>query len=85
MDYRSLNDILQIAWPYLSKITSGLERPETFLTGNREGKEKLVIFYYNCSNPCDVSGHDSGSLKEEPLNSDDLKAWDSANSISLAF
>ena len=32
---KSLNDILQITWPFLSKIISGLERPETILRGSR--------------------------------------------------
>ena len=32
---RSFNFILQIAWPFLSKIIYGLERPEPILSGNR--------------------------------------------------
>ena len=42
-------------------------------------EENTCDFDDNNSNPSDVSGHYSGSLNEEPQNSDDIKAWDLAN------
>ena len=59
---RSLNDILQIVWPFLSKIIYGLERPKPILSGSREGEEDTSDLDDNDSNPSDVSGHSSGSL-----------------------
>ena len=59
---------LHIAWPFLSKIISGLERPQPILRrGSRGGKKgNTSDFDDNGSNPSDVSGHDLGSLNEEP-------------------
>ena len=76
---RSLNDILQIAWPLLSKIIYELESPEPILSGRTERKENTSDLDDNDSNPSDVSDPDPGSLNEEPHNSDENKAWDSAN------
>ena len=61
---RSLNDIiLQIAWPFLSKIIHGRERPEPILSGSRE-EGNTSDLDDNDSNPGDVSGHGSGSLNK---------------------
>ena len=75
---RSGNDILQTAWLFLNKITYGLERPKPILSGSRQ-EENTSDLDDNDSSPTDVSGHDSGSLNEDTENSDDIKAWDSAN------
>ena len=71
---RSLNYILQIAWPYLNKIISEIQRPEPILRGSREGKVNSYDFD-DGFNPSDVRRHDSGSLNDEPQNSDYIKAW----------
>ena len=71
---RSLNDILQIAWYFLSKIEPRLERSEPIFIGNREGERNTSDLYDNSSSSSDVSGHGSGKLNEEPQNSDDIKA-----------
>ena len=71
---RSLNDILQIAWPFLSKMIYELKRPEPILSGSREGKGNTSDLSDNGSNSSIVSGHDSGSLNEGPHNSDDTQA-----------
>ena len=60
-------------------MINGLDRPEPILSGSREGEGNISDFDDNDSNPTDVSGHDSGSLNEEPQNSDDIKAWNSEN------
>ena len=70
---RSLNDILQIAWYFLSKIEPRLERSEPIYIGNREGERKTSDLYDNNSGSSDVSGHGSGKLNGEPQNSDDIK------------
>ena len=76
---RPLNDILQKAWSFLSKMINGLERPEPILSGSREEEVNTSDLYDNDCNPSDVSGHDSGSINEESQNSDDVKTWGSAN------
>ena len=40
---RSLNDILQISWPFLSNIVSGLEKPEPILKVGRKIPMRVVI------------------------------------------
>ena len=62
----SLNDILQIAWSFLSEMIYGLVRPESILSWSREGERNPSDFDDNNSKPSDVSGHDWGSLNEEP-------------------
>ena len=63
MVYRSFNDILQISWPFLSKIVYGLEKPEP-IPRNRE------------EDTIEGSDVDTGySFDErEPSNVDDIKA-----------
>ena len=64
---RSFNDVLQIFWPFLSEIVSGLEKPEPILR-SREG------------DPIEGSDYDTSNIDErEPSNFDDINAWDSAN------
>ena len=64
---RSFKDILQISWPFLSKIVSGLEKAEPILRSREEGLNE-------------GSDDDTGYIDEhEPSNVDDIKAWDSAN------
>ena len=75
---RSLNDILKTGWPFLSKITSGLEKPEPTLTESR-GEGKFRDLDSNDSNPCDKSGLDSGILSKKPQNNYGIHVWDSAN------
>ena len=41
---RSFNDILQIPWPFLSKIVSGLERSESILREKGEREENTGDF-----------------------------------------
>ena len=77
---RSFNDILQIAWPFLSKIMSGLERPEPIPREDRGREENTSDFDINGSNSSDeVSVDVSHNSDEEPNNSDDIEAWDTAN------
>ena len=71
---RLLNDILQIAWYFLSKIEPRLYRSEPIFIGNREGERNTSDLDDNDSSSSDVSGHDSSKLNEEPKNSDDIKA-----------
>ena len=52
---RPLNDILQIAWLFLSKIIYGLERPEPIFSGSK-GEENTRDLNDNNSNPSYVSG-----------------------------
>ena len=64
---RSFNDILQTSWPFLSKILSGLEKPEPILKSREE-------------DPNGDSDDDTGYIDErEPSNVGDKKARDSAN------
>ena len=71
---RSYNGVLQIPWPFLSKIISGLERREPIPRGSRKGEKNSSDFDDKDSNPSNVRGHNSGSLNEEPHNGDDIKA-----------
>ena len=77
---RLFNDILQIILPFLSKIVSGLERPEPIPRESREGgEENASDIDDNDSNPSEVSATGSRNLDEEPSNSDDIEVWDTAN------
>ena len=65
---RSFNDILQISWPFLGKIVSGLNKTEPILRTSRE------------EDPIDGSDDETGYIDErKPSNIDDINAWDSAN------
>ena len=65
---RPFNDILQISWPFLSKIVSMLKKPQPILRSREE--------YPNDGSDDDTSNVD----KREPSNNvDDMKAWGSAN------
>ena len=48
---RSLKDILQISWPCVIKIVSGLEKPESILRSREE-------------NPIEGSDYDMGNIDE---------------------
>ena len=65
---RSFNDILQISWPLLRNIVSGLEKPEPILRSREE-------------DPIEGGSNDDTDYieKREPSNVDDIKAWGSAN------
>ena len=76
---RSLNDILQITWSFLCKIVSGLERPASISRENRQAEENTSDFDDNDPSPSEVDADGSRSSDEEPSNSDDIKAWDTAN------
>ena len=67
---RSLNDILQISWPFLSNIVSGLEKPEPILKSRAEDPNE---------------GSDSAGYidKREPSNVD-IKALDLPNEHLLS-
>ena len=66
--FRSFNDILQISWPFLGKIVSGLKKTEPILRRSRE------------EDPIEVSDYETGYIDErEPSNVDDINAWDSTN------
>ena len=82
---RSFNDILQITWPFLSKIVCGLERPEPILRENRrrEGEENASDIDDSDSNSSDVSAGGSRNSDEEPSSSDGIEAWDTANNEHL--
>ena len=58
------NEILQISWPFLSKIVSGLEKPEPILRSREE-------------DPSEGRDDNTGYIDErEPSNVDDIKDWD---------
>ena len=60
---RSFNDILQISWPFLSKIVSGLKKTEPILRRSRE------------EDPIEGSDEETGHIDErEPSNIDDMNA-----------
>ena len=62
---RPSNGILQISWPFLCNIVSGLEKPEPILRSKEEY-------------PIEGSGYDTGYIDDrEPSKVDDIKAWDS--------
>ena len=54
---RSFNDILQISWPFLSKIVH--ERPKPISGEIREGEENNSDFNYNDSSSNEVSADGS--------------------------
>ena len=59
--FRSFNDILQISWPFLSKIVSGLEKPKPI---SKSGEEGTI----------DGSDEETGYIDErEPSNVDDIR------------
>ena len=64
---RLSKDILQISWHFLSRITSGLERPIS-RSGSREGMKNSSDFDENDSNPSEIRSHVPGNLDEEPHN-----------------
>ena len=65
---RSFNDILQISWPFLGKIVSGLKKTESILRRSRE------------EDPIEGRDGETGYNDErEPSNIDDINPWDSAN------
>ena len=69
---RSFNDIMQISWPFLSKIVSRLEKSEPILRSREE-------------DPIDGSDDDTGNTDgREPSNVDDIKAWNLANEHLLS-
>ena len=77
---RSFNDILQTTWPFLSKIVSGLKRPEPISRENIGGEETARDIDDNdYSNPSEVSAVGSPNSDEQPSNSDNIEAWDTAN------
>ena len=60
---RSYNDILQICWPFPSKIMYGLKKPEPSSRGGSiEETENTNDFYDNDSYPSEYSVHGSGNL-----------------------
>ena len=64
---RLFNDILQISWPFLSEIVSGLEKHEPTLRSREE-------------DPIEGSDDDTGYIDERELsNVDDTEAWNLAN------
>ena len=71
---RSFNDILQITWPFLSKIVSGLVRPEPIPSENKGGEENASDADDNDSNPSEVSDVESRNSDEMLSNSDDIEA-----------
>ena len=59
---RSFNDILQVSWPFLSKIVFELEKIEPILKSRKE-------------DPIEGSDDDMGNIDEHgPSNVDDIKA-----------
>ena len=76
---RSFNDILQITWPFLSKLVPECERPEPIPSKNIRGEENASDINDNDSNPSEVNAFGSRNSDEEPSNSDDIEAWDTAN------
>ena len=76
---RLFNNILQITWPFVSKIVYGLERPEPIPRENIGGEENASDIDGNDSNPGEVSAVGSRNSNEEPSNSDDIDAWNTAN------
>ena len=64
---RLFNDILQISWPFLSEIVSGLEKHEPTLRSREE-------------DPIEGSDDDTGYIDGRELsNVDDTEAWNLAN------
>ena len=76
---RSFNDILQMTWPFLSKMVSGLERPESIPRESIKGVENTSDLDDNESSPGEVSAHGSRNSYKGPHNRDDVKTLDTAN------
>ena len=77
---RSFNNIVQVCWPFLSKISYGLEKPELIPRGGSTGVGNPSEIDDNDTNPSECSGNDTGNIgAHEPSNVDDIRAWDSAN------
>ena len=76
---RSFKDILEITWPFLNKIVSGLEKPKPIPRKNRVGAENASDIDDNDSNPGEVSAVGFRDSDEKPSNNDDIEAWDTAN------
>ena len=70
---RSFNDILQISWPFLSKIVSGMKKSEPIPRRSREGDH------------IEGSDYDTGYIDEREPSNVDIKAWDSVNEHLLVF
>ena len=64
---RSFYGILQITWSFLSKIVSGLERPEPISRENIGGGGNASDIDDNKSNASEVSAVGSRNLDEEPI------------------
>ena len=64
---RLFNDILQISWPFLGKIVSGLKKNERILRRSRE------------EDPIEGSDYETGHIDEREPSNVDIDAWDSAN------
>ena len=64
---RSFDNILQTSCLFLSKLASGLEKPEPILR-SRESED-----------PIEGSENDMGSVDEREPSNVDIKAWGSAN------
>ena len=64
---RSFNDILQISWPFLSKVVFGLKKTEPILRRSRE------------EDPIEGSDDETGHIDEREPSNIDINAWDSAN------
>ena len=62
---RSFNDILQISWYFLSKIDSGLEKPESILRSRNKDPNQ--------------GSYNEAVDERESSNVDGIKAWDSAS------
>ena len=67
-----------MTWSFLSKIVSGLERPEPILRENI-GEENASDIDGNDSNPSNVSAVGSRNSDEKPSNIDDIEVWDTGN------
>ena len=64
---RSFNDILQMTWPYLSKIVSRLDKPESIPRENKEEEKSTSDFNDSDSNPSKISAHGSPNSDKEPV------------------
>ena len=68
-------------WPFLSKIVSGLERPEQYPERTEEGRKMLAISSMITIQSSEVSADGSRNSDEEPNNIDDIEAWDTAKRL----
>ena len=72
----SFNGILQITWPFLSKLVSGLESPKPISReSRRRGEENASDIDDNDLSPSEVSAVGSRNSDEVPSSSDDIEAW----------